>query len=191
MKKYRCVIVDDEALAIDRLKGLLNVVGNVEVCYSDTNPLIAVEKIVLVKPDVVLVDVEMPGLTGFQLVNEVRSHLIFPHFVFVTAYSQYAIKAIKAQAFDYLLKPVDIDDLRESICRFESLHKPLSFPCESMLSSREQEILALVAQGKTSQEIANTLFLSKHTVDTHRRKIIEKMGVKSLAQGVARARGDF
>ena len=64
------------------------------------------------------IDIEMPRINGFEIIKIIRKAGVFPTFIFVTGYNQYAIKAIRNAAFDYLLKPVDIDELKEAIIRF-------------------------------------------------------------------------
>ncbi|MCB9001257.1 MAG: response regulator transcription factor [Bacteroidales bacterium] len=175
----RCIVVDDEILAIERMCNLLSQLHQVELIDTALTPEKAIKEITAQKPDLVFVDVEMPRINGFEIVKQVQANLCFPSFVFVTAYSQYAIKAIKAEAFDFLLKPVDIDELHESINRYNAKQKGIAIPDEYTLTEREREILHLVAKGKTSKEIGEILSISKHTVDTHRRRILEKVGVKS------------
>jgi DNA-binding NarL/FixJ family response regulator len=161
---------------------LLKLFPNVSVLHKEFEPEIAIERIIKAKPDMVFLDIEMPGMTGFTLIEEVRKQFVFPTFVIVTAFNQYAIKAIKKEAFDFLVKPVDIDDLRNCLERYD--HNQNHFPHidNSKLSEREKEIARLICRGKTSQEIGKILFISKNTVDTHRRRILEKLGVKSMAE---------
>ena len=140
-------------------------------------------------PDIVFLDVEMPKKSGFDVVHEVRKQNINPTFIFVTGYNQYAIKAIHNAAFDYLLKPIDIDELKNTINRFYNLQeekKQINLPSELKnkfsLTPREIEIIELIAKCKSSKEIANILFLSRHTVDTHRRNILKKTGMNTTAE---------
>lgn len=177
----RCIVVDDEALAVERLCNLLNQLKQVDIIETALSPEKAIKEILAQKPDIVFIDVEMPRISGFELVKEIRANLFNPTFIFVTAYNHYAIKAIKAEAFDFLIKPVDIDELHETIDRFLNRQKGFVLPDNCHLSSREKEILQLVAKGKTSKEIGELLHISKHTVDTHRRKILEKTGNKTSA----------
>jgi len=179
----RCIVVDDETLAVERLCNLLNQLKQVEVVETALAPEKAIKEILSKKPDIVFIDVEMPRMSGFELVKEVRANLFNPTFIFVTAYNQYAIKAIKTEAFDFIIKPVDIDELHETIDRFLKRQNGFVFPENCILSNREKEILRLVSKGKTSREIGELLHISKHTVDTHRRKIIEKTGNKTIAYG--------
>ncbi len=99
----RCIVVDDEALAVERLCNLLNQLKQVEVVETALTPEKAIKEILAKKPDIVFIDVEMPRMSGFELVREIRANLFNPTFIFVTAYNQYAIKAIKAEAFDYIV----------------------------------------------------------------------------------------
>ncbi|NQU87104.1 MAG: response regulator transcription factor [Mariniphaga sp.] len=179
MENITAILVDDEKLALNRMADILKHFKHVKVISTEFDPKEAIERIIKNKPDIVFLDVEMPGMTGFNLVQKVRDNFVFPSFVFVTAFDQYAIKAIKTEAFDYLIKPIDIDDLRGCLERYD--HKRNHFPHidNSNLSEREKEVARLICKGKTSKEIAEILFLSKHTVDTHRRKIINKLGLNS------------
>lgn len=114
----KAIIIDDEADARERLADLLSKCEHLHLLQSYGKPHEAFQGIAEHKPDLVFVDVEMPMMSGFELVKAVQASDHHPHFVFVTAYNQYAIKAIKAEAFDFLLKPVDIDELKETLQRF-------------------------------------------------------------------------
>lgn len=175
MKLITCVLVDDDPLALERMEALLELTDRAKVILKISSPEFAINEIRQVQPDIVFLDVEMPGLSGFEVVKLIRLHDCFPTFVFVTGYDQYAIKAIKAEAFDYLLKPVDIDELNECLTRFQENKQPDYIRRFYRLSDREKEIQRLVAEGKTSSEIAEILFISKNTADTHRRNIRKKL----------------
>ncbi len=101
------VLVDDEALARDELGFLLGQVGGVQVVGQAENGIEAVGTISRLKPDVVFLDVQMPGLTGFEVARRLIDDETPSHIVFVTAYDQHAIEAFEVNAIDYLLKPVD------------------------------------------------------------------------------------
>ncbi len=175
MKTTTCLLVDDDPLALERMESLLELTGRTTVLQKISNPEEAVREIRKTEPDLVFLDVEMPGMSGFEVVQLVRLHNCFPTFIFVTGYDQYAIKAIKAEAFDYLLKPVDLDELNECLTRYIENRRPDYFRRFDRLSDREKEIQRLVAEGKTSTEIANILYISKNTADTHRRNIRKKL----------------
>ena len=112
------IVVDDEQLACDELAYLLRDFEEVEVIATGSNGLQAVELIQKLTPDVVFLDVHMPGLDGMGVVRRLKeSDAELPHFIFVTAYDQYAVEAFRLQAMDYLLKPVDKGRLAETIER--------------------------------------------------------------------------
>jgi two-component system LytT family response regulator/two-component system response regulator LytT len=112
------IVVDDEQLACDELSYLLKDFPEVEVIATGSNGLDAIELIRKLEPEVVFLDVHMPGLDGLGVVRRLREKGIdLPHFIFVTAYDQYAVEAFRLEAMDYLLKPVDKGRLAESIER--------------------------------------------------------------------------
>jgi two-component system response regulator NreC len=189
MHDIKSIIVDDEREARDRLCELLKKIDGVVILACEGDPEIAIRKIVKLKPDIVFLDIEMPGMNGFEVVHEVRSSIVHTTFIFVTGYDQYTIKAIKNAAFDYLLKPIDIDELKESLERYRKEKKlkldPVTIKSKfqnTPLTDREIEIIQLLIQGKTSKEIADELFISKNTVDTHRRNILEKTNLNSTPE---------
>jgi len=102
------LIIDDEPLARQELLYLLQAVGGVEVLAQGTNGIEAVELIRAHKPDVVFLDVQMPGLDGFAVLKRlIGKKMSLPQVVFATAYDQYAVRAFEVNAIDYLLKPFD------------------------------------------------------------------------------------
>ncbi|HXH17749.1 MAG TPA: response regulator [Chitinophagales bacterium] len=119
MKAITCLIIDDEELARERLESLLKMHKEIEVLAKIGDPDEAVKEIIYHEPALVFIDVEMPRKSGFDVVKEVREAGFNPTFIFATGYNQYAIKAIKNAAFDYLLKPIDMDDLKETLERFK------------------------------------------------------------------------
>src|SRR5579872_5064139 len=112
------LIVDDESLACEELSYLLRDFPEIEVAATGRNGLEAVDLIQKLDPDLVFLDVQMPGLDGMGVVRQLREQGIdLPHFIFVTAYDQYAIEAFRVEALDYLLKPVDKGRLSETLER--------------------------------------------------------------------------
>jgi two-component system LytT family response regulator/two-component system response regulator LytT len=103
----KAVLVDDEQLARDELGYLLGQVGGVEVVGQAGNGVEALSTIDRLQPDVVFLDVQMPGLTGFEVARRMLDTGIESRIIFVTAYDQHAIEAFEVNAVDYLLKPVD------------------------------------------------------------------------------------
>src|SRR6266496_4154463 len=103
----RAVLVDDEQLARDELGYLLGQVGGVEVLGQAGNGIEALTAIERLQPDIVFLDVQMPGLTGFEVARRMLDAQAPSHIIFVTAYDRHAIEAFEVNAVDYLLKPVD------------------------------------------------------------------------------------
>ena len=114
----KTVLVDDERLACDELGYLLKDFADIEVIGAAHNGLEAVELVESREPDLVFLDVQMPGLNGLGVIRKLREKGgPLPHFVLVTAYDHYAVDAFRVEAMDYLLKPVDRDRLRVTVDR--------------------------------------------------------------------------
>src|SRR4051812_21631001 len=112
------VVVDDEKLACDELSFLLKDFAEVDVIATGSNGLEAVDLIQKLEPELVFLDVNMPGLDGLGVIRRLRERdLDLPHFIFVTAYDQFAVEAFRLEAMDYVLKPVDKTRLAETIER--------------------------------------------------------------------------
>jgi two-component system, LytTR family, response regulator LytT len=112
------IVVDDEQLACDELSYLLKDFPEVDVVATGSNGLQAVELVQKLEPDLVFLDVNMPGLDGLGVVRQLREKGVeLPHVIFITAYDQYAVEAFRLEALDYLLKPVDKVRLAESVER--------------------------------------------------------------------------
>lgn len=112
----RVLLVDDEILALDRLRALFALIDGVEVVGQATNGDQAIERIRALEPDLAILDVQMPGCNGLQLAAELDPQAR-PEIVFVTAHEQYAADAFAVDAADYLLKPVRSDRLQQAVNR--------------------------------------------------------------------------
>ncbi len=116
MSKIRAVIVDDEGLARDTLQLLLDTHDDIEIVAVCENGQQAVETIEATAPDLVFLDIQMPVMNGFEVVETVGPAKM-PVVIFVTAYDQYALRAFEAQALDYLLKPFDDERFEQALER--------------------------------------------------------------------------
>ncbi len=112
----RTILVDDEKLAIQGLQLRLEAFPDVEIIDTCANGREAIRKIKTEKPDLVFLDIQMPGFDGFSVVKGVME-IEPPLFVFVTAYQEHAIRAFEANAVNYLMKPVDVDKLADTLDR--------------------------------------------------------------------------
>lgn len=114
----KAIIVDDEINSIKSLKWeIVQFCENVEICDSFTSPIEAISAINYLKPDCVFLDIEMPEMDGFQLLSKLKYRNF--DLIITTAYDNYAIQAFKESAIDYLLKPVDTDDLLKAISKIK------------------------------------------------------------------------
>ena len=116
MKAY---LVDDEPLALQRLSRLLRESGRIEIVGMSTDPVDAVEALRADPPDVLFLDIEMPGMSGFDLLSSLGSD--HPLVVFTTAYNQYALKAFEVNSVDYLLKPIEPEPLDRALRKLERM----------------------------------------------------------------------
>jgi two-component system LytT family response regulator len=115
-EKLRALIVDDEPLARKRVRRLLAAERDIEVVGECSEGAEAIEAISSLRPDLVFLDVEMPGLTGFDVIESLAQAEL-PLFIFVTAYDRYALRAFEVSALDYLLKPFDRTRFTKAVAR--------------------------------------------------------------------------
>jgi two-component system, LytTR family, response regulator len=134
----RILLVDDEPLAIERMRVALATIPDVEVAGTASDGVEAGEKIAALKPELVLLDVQMPGLSGMELAQSLAAAPERPEIVFITAFNRFAIEAFEVDAVDYLLKPVSFDRLRIAIERVRRRRELLD------ADGRAQELDAVV-----------------------------------------------
>lgn len=113
----KAIIIDDERLARNELKKLLQNYNDIEIIEESANVDDGVEKIETLNPDLIFLDIQMPGKTGFDLLAEVEKA---PRVIFTTAYDEYAIKAFEVNALDYLLKPIEPKRLSDAIQKLQA-----------------------------------------------------------------------
>ena len=112
----KTIIIDDERLARNELKKLLLEHGDIEIIEEAANVDEGIEKIEMLSPDLIFLDIQMPGKTGFDLLAEVEKA---PRVIFTTAYDEYAIKAFEVNALDYLMKPIEPKRLSDAIQKLQ------------------------------------------------------------------------
>lgn len=115
----RAIIVDDERLARKELNSLLENYPEIEIIDEAVNGDEAIEKITAMSPDLIFLDIQMPGKTGFEVLEELDR---VPKVIFTTAYDEFAIKAFDVNALDYLLKPIQEDRLKEAVNKLLAIH---------------------------------------------------------------------
>lgn len=181
------LIVDDNEDACARLRSMLIACGEQESeLVTECFPRKARELIASKDFELVFLDVEMPRMSGMELLTTIRKDGYTGHVIFSTSHESYTIDALRADALDYLLKPVSHEELKNALDRFYSKRRAYEKNFEKLaeygLTTRQIEIARRIFQGKTSAQIADELFLSKHTVDTHRRNMLKATGCKSTTE---------
>ncbi|RYY60958.1 MAG: response regulator [Chitinophagaceae bacterium] len=136
----RAIIIDDERLARTELRKLLQEFPEVEIIDEAANADEGIQKIDSLQPDLIFLDIQMPGKTGFDMLAELERA---PHVIFTTAYDEFALKAFEVNALDYLLKPVDPKRLADAIQKLQSGESrdktaPAEFTNNSILSEDDQ-----------------------------------------------------
>jgi len=121
----RAFLVDDEPLALKRLQRMLAGTKRVQIAGTCTDPVEAVPKIIEAKPDILFLDIEMPGMTGFEMLAQVHPQ---PWVVFTTAYDRYALQAFGVNSIDYLLKPIEAAHLDRALDKIERLREKSASP---------------------------------------------------------------
>lgn len=203
----RLIIADDHPIVRTGLKGMLADRPDFVLVGEATNGHEAVALTGQLQPDVVLMDLRMPGLDGVGATSAIRTGGSRSHVLVLTTYDSDAdiLRAIEAGATGYLLKDAPRDDLFRAIeaaARGETVLAPtvaarligrMRAPAEEALSAREVEVLRLVARGASNQEIARGLHISQATVKSHLIHIFGKLGVNDRTAAVTMAleRGIF
>jgi DNA-binding NarL/FixJ family response regulator len=201
--RTRLLLVDDHRMMREGLRSLLEAEGGFEVVAEADNGRDAVTKTRALEPDVVVMDLGMKELNGVEATRQIRAE--FPRIPVVVlstyAHEEYVLSALEAGASAYVLKISAHAELVQAIVSVAKGRRFLSpeitgivvdagvqgarstrDPLQPRLSGREQEVLQLVAEGHTSGEIARRLHLATRTVEQHRRRIMEKLELHSVAE---------
>ena len=148
--KIRALVVDDERLAREKIERLLDGEPDIEIIGSCANGLEAISFIEDHRPNLVLLDIEMPVVDGFEVLRHISSELM-PIFIFITAYSEFGVKAFEVNALDYLLKPFDKTRLLSAVAKVRAQLD------SSAYSDREERILSMLEGLDTAKDFAERL----------------------------------
>jgi DNA-binding NarL/FixJ family response regulator len=206
MSAIKVLIVDDHNLVREGLKAVFDQGDEVQVVGEAGSGDEALELVDKLKPDVVLMDISMPGMNGIQATKLIREKNPDAKIVMLTMLDQegYVYEAVKAGATGYMLKNTSSDDLVHAIqtvyegkallhpdATAQLLKEFVSLADNKAkdygLSSREMEVLGLLSQGNTNKEIAKALWISEQTVKTHVAHIFDKLGTSDRTETVATA----
>jgi len=208
MKQIRLAVVDDHALFRAGLISLLSEMPDFVVVGEADDGSMASDLVIEKRPHVLLLDINMPGVGGVETVRTLRKlpaeHQCKILMLTISKNDEDLLGAINAGADGYLLKSAEPEELSRAIKQVQEGLSVLSPQVtrqvikaavsgdqhrgeESMLSSREMEVLECLARGRTTSQIADELFISDNTVKTHVRHILEKMNASNRAEAVSKA----
>jgi len=206
--KYRIVLVDDHEVVRLGLKSLLEHRENFEVVGEAASAREAVEQVARQRPDIVLMDIRLPGASGIEACEEITTQYPNTRVIMLTSYAEdeMLFSAIRAGASGYVLKQIAGEDLIkaiEAVGKGEALLDPAvtqrvfqevrravkeeEASAFANLSQQERHVLMLVSEGKTNREIAKALFLGEGTVRNYVSSILSKLGVSNRAEAAAYA----
>ena len=155
MQKLRTIIVDDEPLALKLLRTVLSEISDVEIVAECSNGKQAVEAATELEPELIFLDIQMPGMNGFDVIKSLQTD-IMPMVVFVTAYDQYAVDAFDLHAVDYVLKPLDSERIARSVDRaIDRLKNDVDRSFKSPLIGAIEEISERASKEKTDETVNN------------------------------------
>jgi two-component system LytT family response regulator len=155
MQKLRTIIVDDEPLALKLLRTVLSEISDVEIVAECSNGKQAVEAATELEPELIFLDIQMPGMNGFDVIKSLQTD-IMPMVVFVTAYDQYAVDAFDLHAVDYVLKPLDSERIARSVDRaIDRLKNDVDRSFKSPLIGAIEEISERASKEKSDESVNN------------------------------------
>lgn len=208
MARQRILIVDDHEVVRLGLRSLLERHPDFEVVAEAGNGREAIEKVEAYQPDVVVLDIRLPGMSGVEVCQQITDKYPNVHVIMLTLYAEdeMLFAAIRAGAAGYVLKQIGGDDLTraiEAVGRGEALLDPMltqrvfeevrkaqreeEASAFSDLTNQEMQVLQLVSEGKTNREIAEALYLGEGTVRNYVSNILGKLGVANRAEAAAYA----
>ena len=208
----RILIVDDQRLMRDGLRTLLELEGDLDVVAEAGDGTAAIESYEEVKPDVVLMDIRMPGMDGVEATQQICTRWPAARIIILTTFDddEYIFEALRAGALGYLLKDVSGSELADAIRTVagggaliepsiarkvlaEFSRQPISARPDypemiASLSDREQQILEMIAQGLTNRQMADRLYLAEGTVKNYVSGLFQKLGVEDRTQAALKAK---
>ena len=195
MDKIKVLVVDDHPMVLEGMRSMLAQISFVEISGTVSNAFDAIEMIKINLPDIVITDINMPEVSGIDLTVKIRKEFPAVRIVAMSTFKErsYISQMIQSGASGYLVKSASKEEIEEAILSVNEgkLYMSLDISLTSsdkqelnnmpVLSSREKEVLQLIADGMTNPQIAAKLFLSLHTVDSHRKNLLTKFTVNNTA----------
>ncbi len=198
MTKLRVLIADDHGIVRSGLRLLLERQPDMEVVEEAEDGVDALEKVIAVEPDVAILDVAMPRMTGIQATHEIKRQVPATNVVMLSMHDdeRYLFEALRAGASGYVLKRAADHDLVDAV-RATARGEPFLNPAAQQrliqdflerddepteLTPREAEIVKLIAEAHTNKEIAEILHLAEKTVESHRANVLQKLGMRDRVE---------
>ncbi|HZV82734.1 MAG TPA: response regulator transcription factor [Geobacteraceae bacterium] len=193
----RVMLVDDHVIVRDGLQMIINTQRDMKVVVGVSDGLSAVEAAEALRPDVVVMDISMPGMNGIEAARNLLALMPHVKIIILTMYEspEYVIQAFKSGVSGFLLKKSAGIEIIKAIREVATGHRYFGRGVEDLwsndmledvdpyetLSRREKQILKLVVGGKTSKEIAEMIFISAKSVETYRSRLMRKLGIDNIA----------
>ena len=202
MAKIKVLLADDHQIVRQGIKALLNAQADIEIIGEATDGHELMEMVERLCPDVVVTDIAMPVLNGIEAAGQIRRRFPSIEVIILSmhAASSYVVRSLRVGARGYILKSDDIQEVIEAIRAVSAGRRHISkqvsddvlelllsenspeLDLNKRLTDREREILQLIAEGNTNAQIAEKLVISSRTVETHRAKMMDKLGLSTQAE---------
>lgn len=195
MYKIKVLVVDDHPMVLEGMRSMLSQISFVELTGVAADAFEAIEKVKQDPPQIVLTDINMPEVSGIELTEKIKKEFPAVKVVAMSTFRErsYISQMIKNGASGYLIKSASREEIEEALLSVHEgkLYMNLDISMAGIdiqdmanapvLSRREAEVLQLISDGLTNPQIAEKLFISLHTVDSHRKNLLTKFGVNNTA----------
>lgn len=195
MNRIKVLVVDDHPMVLEGMRSMLTQINFVDIVGTAANAYEAIELIKAAAPDIVITDINMPEISGIELTLKIKKEFPEIKVIAMSTFKErsYITQMIQNGASGYLIKSASKEEIEEAILSVHEgkLYMSLDISLSAfdkqeinnvpILSSREKEVLDLIADGFTNPQIAEKLFLSLHTVDSHRKNLLTKFGINNTA----------
>ena len=195
LNKIKIIVVDDHPMVIEGMKAMLNQIRYVELCATASNAYEAMEKVKENQPDLVITDINMPEISGVELTSKLKKEFPNLKIIGMSTFNErsYISQMIQNGADGFLVKSASKEEIETAISSVLDGKMYLSSDAgisnseqkelknQPTLTRREKEILTLISEGFTNPQIAEKLFISLYTVETHRKNLLSKFNTNNTA----------
>ncbi|HCN12130.1 MAG TPA: DNA-binding response regulator [Chryseobacterium sp.] len=195
LNKIKIIVVDDHPMVIEGMKAMLNQIRYVELCATASNAYEAMEKVKENQPDLVITDINMPEISGVELTSKLKKEFPNLKIIGMSTFNErsYIAQMIQNGADGFLVKSASKEEIETAISSVLDGKMHLSSDAgmstseqkelknQPTLTRREKEILTLISEGFTNPQIAEKLFISLYTVETHRKNLLSKFNTNNTA----------